>query len=68
MNDRWAPWWVYLIAIAGANYARQLIVPSGETAVDVALFAAVAVVVAVVVTVAHRAIRAGRSTRATKGR
>lgn len=68
MNDRWAPWWVYVIAIAAANYARQLVVPSGETAVDVALFAAVVVVVAVVVTLAHRAIRAGRSSRATEER
>ena len=57
MNDRWAPWWVYVIAIAGANYARQLILPTGETAVDVALFAAVAVVVTVVVTAVFRATR-----------
>ncbi|WP_203416737.1 hypothetical protein [Jiangella ureilytica] len=61
MNDRWAPWWVYVIAIAGANHARQLVVPTGETAVDVAAFAAVAVVVAVVVTVIFRATRAPRS-------
>jgi hypothetical protein len=56
-SDRWAPWWVYVVAIAGANYARQLIVPTGETAVDVALFAAVVVVVTVVVTAAYRIAR-----------
>ncbi|MBB5787676.1 hypothetical protein [Jiangella mangrovi] len=61
MKDRWAPWWVYVIAIAGANYLRQVIVPTGETAVDVAPFAAVVVVVAVVVTVVFRATRASRS-------
>jgi membrane protein implicated in regulation of membrane protease activity len=57
MNDRWAPWWVYVIAIAGANYLRQVVVPTGRTAVDVALFAGVAVVVAIVVTAAFRATR-----------
>lgn len=56
-SDRWAPWWVYVVAIAGANYVRQVIVPTGRTALDVALFAAVVVVVAVVVTIAFRVIR-----------
>jgi hypothetical protein len=26
-DDRWAPWWVYLIIILGANYLRQAILP-----------------------------------------
>ena len=54
---RWAPWWVYVVSIAGANYLRQVIVPTGRTALDVALFAAVVVVVAVVVTAVFRTTR-----------
>jgi hypothetical protein len=26
---RWAPWWVYVIIILGANYLRQAVMPFG---------------------------------------
>ncbi|TDD64140.1 hypothetical protein E1262_29090 [Jiangella aurantiaca] len=55
--DRRAPWWVYVVAIVSANYLRQEMVPTGETALDVALFAAVVVVVIVIVTAVFRGTR-----------
>lgn len=27
-RSRWAPWWLYVIVILGANYIRQVVMPS----------------------------------------
>ncbi len=54
--SRWAPWWVYVLVILGANYARQLIMPFGtlpEWAV-VLIAVAISVTLFVVITAVHR--------------
>ena len=28
-GTRWAPWWLYLTVILGANYIRQALMPAG---------------------------------------
>ncbi|RVU20928.1 hypothetical protein EOT10_26720 [Streptomyces antnestii] len=37
---RWAPWWIYVVVIAGLNVARQVLFPPSQvgTAVTVGLF------------------------------
>jgi hypothetical protein len=56
---RWAPWWIYLIVLLGANYLRQLVMPFGtipEWAVVLVVLAG-SVVLFGVVTVTYRAVR-----------
>ncbi len=51
----WAPWWVYVAAVVGANYLRRALLPDGSTPalrVVVALGFSAAIVVAV--TIIHR--------------
>lgn len=58
-QSKWAPWWVYLIVILGANYLRQAIMPAGtvpEQAV-VLIVAAISVALFVIITAVHRATR-----------
>jgi hypothetical protein len=62
----WAPWWWYLVAILGANYLRQLVMPVGtvsEWAV-VLIVVAMSAVLFVVVTWVHRATQSGIGRRA----
>ena len=52
---RWAPWWIYAVAIGGLNIARQILVPPSRmgTAVTVGLFFAVLAIGFAVVTILH---------------
>lgn len=29
-SQRWAPWWIYLIVLLGANYLRAALLPGGS--------------------------------------
>jgi hypothetical protein len=56
---RWAPWWVYLVVIVGANYLRRAALPDGSTpalrvAVALVLSAALFVVITIVYRIAVR--------------
>ncbi|HYZ67427.1 MAG TPA: hypothetical protein VE666_06420, partial [Mycobacterium sp.] len=59
-GDRvWAPWWLYLVVILGANYARQAVMPFGaipEWAVVLVVLAGSAALFAIV-TAAYRLAR-----------
>ncbi|MPV37266.1 hypothetical protein [Georgenia subflava] len=59
---RWAPWWIYLVVLLGANYLRSWLMPVGtvpEVAV-VAIGLAQAAVLFVVVTALWRVARRPR--------
>ena len=58
-TSRWAPWWVYVVVILGANYLRQLVLPFGTVPewADVLLAVGLAAVLVIVITAVHRAIR-----------
>ncbi|MBG0563853.1 hypothetical protein [Actinoplanes aureus] len=36
-DGRWAPWWVYVVIIVGANYAKQYFVRDWPVAVNAAI-------------------------------
>ena len=60
-STTWAPWWVYLVVVVGANYLRRALVPDGSTPalrVVVALVFSAAVFVAVTV-IYRAAVRPG---------
>jgi hypothetical protein len=53
----WAPWWVYLVIIVGANSLRRAALPDGSTpTVRVALALAVSAVLFVIITTTYRAV------------
>lgn len=55
---RWAPWWVYLVIIIGANYLRKAALPEGSVpALRVTLALALSAVLFAVITVVYRAVR-----------
>lgn len=59
--SRWAPWWVYLIAIALVNQVRQLTVGRGTADwVNVVTAIPLAVAVFAVVTIVYRLRSAAR--------
>lgn len=55
---RWAPWWVYVVVIVGAGYARQFVVPASALPGwgDVVLAFGLAAVLFVIVTAVFRAL------------
>jgi hypothetical protein len=54
-STRWAPWWVYLVIIVGANYLRRAVLPDGSTpALRVVVALAASAVLFVVITIAYR--------------
>ena len=60
-STRWAPWWVYVVVVVGANYLRRALVPDGSTPalrVVVALVFSAAIFVAVTV-IYRAAVRPG---------
>ena len=60
-SARWAPWWVYAIAIVASNQLRMLWQPDDlATGLEIVLGVASIALVAALVTVVHRAIRRGR--------
>ena len=55
-STRWAPWWIYLVIIVGANYLRRAVsADGGAPAVRVVVVLAVSAVLFVVITVVYRA-------------
>lgn len=60
---RWAPWWVYLIVLLGANYVRSYFLPGGS--MPLPLTAALAIgqagLLFVIVTAIWRATHRGSS-------
>ena len=56
-TTKWAPWWVYLVIIVGANYLRRAALPDASTpALRVALALAVSAALFVIITIAYRAV------------
>ena len=57
--SRWAPWWVYVAVLVGANWLRQYILPFGvlPEIADGGLALALAAVLFVIITAIHRGRR-----------
>jgi hypothetical protein len=56
-TTKWAPWWVYLVLIVGANYLRRAALPDGSThTLRVALALAVSAALFVIITIAYRVL------------
>jgi hypothetical protein len=56
-STRWAPWWVYLVIIVGANYLRRVLLPDGSTpALRVVVALAVSAVLFAAITFTYRAV------------
>lgn len=60
-NQRWAPWWVYVVVIVGANWVRGSIMSDRDlpAAVQVVSALGLAAVLYVAVTVVWRAMNPG---------
>jgi hypothetical protein len=57
-TGRWAPWWLYLVTIVGANYLRRTALPeSSVTALRVVLALAFSAMLFAAITVVYRATR-----------
>ena len=55
--SRWAPWWVYVIAIVATNQLRMLWQPDGPAAgLEVVIGVTAMALVAAVATAAYRAV------------
>ncbi|MFC4553873.1 hypothetical protein [Georgenia faecalis] len=37
ISPQWAPWWIYLVVLLGANYLREGLFPTGHLPVPVAV-------------------------------
>jgi hypothetical protein len=56
-SAKWAPWWIYVVIIVGANYLRRAVaVDGGGPAMRVIIALAVSAVLFVAITVVYRAI------------
>jgi hypothetical protein len=65
-STKWAPWWLYLVIIVGANYLRRAVLPDGSTpAARVVLALAVSTVLFVATTIIYRATVRGDGSRIT---
>ena len=60
-DQRWAPWYVYAIAIVGLNLLKQMFMDGVPVAVNVAVTVVLVVGVVVGVTAAWRAAHRDRS-------
>lgn len=56
-DDNWAPWYVYAIAIIGANFLKQQFMAGIPVAVNVAVTAVVVLAVVSVITAGWRMVR-----------
>ena len=55
-STKWAPWWLYLVIIVGANYLRRAVLPDGSTpATRVVVALAVSAVLFLAITIIYRA-------------
>ena len=56
-STKWAPWWLYLVIIVGANYLRRAVFPDGSTpSARVVLALVISAVLFVTITIIYRAI------------
>jgi hypothetical protein len=54
---KWAPWWIYLVIILGANALRRAALPDANTpTLRVVLALAVSAALVLIITVAYRAV------------
>ena len=61
-NDRWAPWWVYVVLMVGSNYVKQHFAQALPVAVNAAITLALAGSLFLLITAVYRSTRpAGRS-------
>ncbi|GAA1487432.1 hypothetical protein [Brachybacterium sacelli] len=60
-SQKWAPWWIYLIVLLGANYLRALVLPGDSLPLPATVAIAVgqAAVLFVIVTAIWRLTRRG---------
>lgn len=60
-SSMWAPWWLYLIVLLGANYARSYFLPGGSMPLPVTAAIAIgqAAVLFLIVTAVWRATHRG---------
>lgn len=58
-SQKWAPWWIYLIVLLGANYVRGYFLPGDSLPLPATVAIAVgqAAVLFVIITAIWRAIR-----------
>lgn len=56
-SGRWAPWWVYVVIIVGANYVKQYFVRDWPVAVNVAITLVLAGGLVIAITAVHRSMR-----------
>ena len=55
-STKWAPWWIYLVIIVGANYLRRAVIADGGApAVRVVVALALSATLFIVITVVYRA-------------
>jgi hypothetical protein len=54
-STKWAPWWVYVAIIIGANYLRKALLGEGDgPAVRVAVALALSAALFVIITIVYR--------------
>ena len=58
-SGRWAPWWVYVIVLVPANYAKQAMLGDGPVAINVAATLALIAVGVVIITALYRSFAKG---------
>lgn len=60
-SGRWAPWWIYLIVLLGANYLRNFLLPGDSLPAPAIFVIAIgqAAVLFVIITAIWRATRRG---------
>ncbi|MQA05520.1 MAG: hypothetical protein GEV07_23305 [Streptosporangiales bacterium] len=61
-QQKWAPWWVYVVIVVGANLGKQqLLPPDANWAVNAATTAATIAGTIALITVVYRAVIARRT-------
>ena len=66
-STKWAPWWIYLVIIVGANSLRRAVsVDGGAPAVRVVVALAVSAVLFIMITAVHRANARRDGTRSAR--
>lgn len=61
-SQRWAPWWIYLIVLLGANYLRSMVLPGDSLPLPATVAIAVgqAAILFVIATAIWRLARRGK--------
>ena len=54
-QERWAPWWVYVVLGIGCNVVKQRLLAGAPAVVNIAVTVVMVAVLVVVVTAVHRA-------------